>query len=170
MPIAALCIAPPVRYTCSATNLARQTSLFGIGGRPPAYRPRRRRNRPEDRDRRRQVHHPQALRRSGDRRRRLFRDPGRISDDPLALHPVDGLHDRPFERDGARQQGLLARTPTPSVRDKFNVAITAGNWQWCPRAGGGEAKMQNRWVALALVGCVSLEACSSRPREFEPTL
>ena len=36
--------------------------------------------------------------------------------------------------------------------------------------GRGEAKMQNRWVALALVGCVSLEACSSRPREFEPTL
>src|SRR6185503_19907547 len=39
-----------------------------------------------------------------------------------------------------------------------------------PTGRRGEAKMQNRWVALALVGCLSLEACSSRPREFEPTL
>ena len=30
--------------------------------------------------------------------------------------------------------------------------------------------MQSRWIALALVGCLSLEACSSRPREFEPML
>jgi hypothetical protein len=30
--------------------------------------------------------------------------------------------------------------------------------------------MQIRGIALALIGCLSLEACSSRPREFEPML
>jgi hypothetical protein len=30
--------------------------------------------------------------------------------------------------------------------------------------------MQSRLIAFALVGCVSLEACSSRPRDFEPML
>ena len=30
--------------------------------------------------------------------------------------------------------------------------------------------MQNRIAALALIGCLGLQACSSRPRNFEPTL
>ncbi len=37
----------------------------------------------------------------------LFRDAGRISDDPLALAAVDRLDHRPLERERARQQGLL---------------------------------------------------------------
>ena len=42
--------------------------------RPPAHRPGGRRDRPEDGDRRRQVHPPQTVRRSGDRRAGLFGD------------------------------------------------------------------------------------------------
>ena len=34
----------------------------------------------------------------------------------------------------------------------------------------GGILMQNKLMALALVACLSVEACSSRPREFEPTL
>src|SRR5690348_17512984 len=38
----------------------------------------------------------------------------------------------------------------------------------CATPGGN--RMQNKSTALAIVACLSLEACSSRPREFEPML
>ena len=57
---------------------------------------------------RRQVHHPQVVRGGRHRRPGLFRNARRISDDPLALDPVDRLDRRPPERERAGQQGLLA--------------------------------------------------------------
>ena len=84
-----------------------QRAAAGDRARPAADRLRRCRHRAEDRDRRGQVHHPQIVRRGDHRRPGLFRDPGRISDDALALDPVDGLDGRPGQRQRSGQQGLL---------------------------------------------------------------
>ena len=97
------CSSPPPspRSSRAAAASIRSTRCESGWPRPPAHRPGRRRHRPAHRDRRRQIHHPQIVRRSRDRRRGLFGNPGRISGHPLAVGAVDGDHHRPLERERA---------------------------------------------------------------------
>ena len=85
-----------------STRCAGRSGSTACGSSPPTSR------RAKDRDRRGQVHHAQIVRRGRDRRSGLFRDPHRVSDDPLALAFVDGLDHRPVERERSGEQGLLA--------------------------------------------------------------
>ena len=86
-----------------------QRAEEGSGARPAAHRPRRRRDRTEDRGRRGQIHYSQNVRRSGDRRPGLFGNAGRISAHAVALPALDRIDGRPLGRERPHQQGLLSR-------------------------------------------------------------